>query len=159
LKEASGTRTTTKRSNVPRKASQKIVVISNSKDDRIECLNNSKDNGIICLNNHKDDEIECLDDSKDNGIECLNGHKDDKIERLNDREDDTKGQVSTSNSPTEVANSRFDLYDKEVEQQIYVKDLVQYMKASITTGKIYFTLRYIDEFSRYIDQFFPSNKF
>ncbi|PLW53838.1 hypothetical protein PCANC_03567 [Puccinia coronata f. sp. avenae] len=94
-----------------------------SKDDRIECLKNSKDNGIICLNNHKDNEIECLDDSKDNGIECLNGHKDDKIERLNDREDDTKGQVSTSNSPTEVANSRFDLYDKEVEQQIYVNDL------------------------------------
>ncbi|PLW48028.1 hypothetical protein PCASD_03553 [Puccinia coronata f. sp. avenae] len=84
LKEASGTRTTTKRSNVPRKASQKIVVISDSEHDGIECLNDSEDNGIVCLNDHMDDEIECLDDSKDDGIECLNGHKDDKIERLND---------------------------------------------------------------------------
>jgi hypothetical protein len=31
--------------------------------------------------------------------------------------------------------------------------------SDLTTGKIYFTLRYIDEFSRYIDQFFLFHKF
>ena len=36
-----------------------------------------------------------------------------------------------SNSPTEVAESMFYMYDKEVEQQIHKNNLVQYMKASI----------------------------
>jgi hypothetical protein len=147
-----------KRSNVRKKAPKTVVVISDSEDDEIKCLDG---------NNQIEDEIECLDPGPhspkiNDDIELLDSdpqviHRETPDLRgddpdlnpsqcdvpsnisvdnnLDTSQCDTSGkktsQILRSNTPSDVEDNTFDLYDLEIEKRNDANDLIQYMQASI----------------------------
>jgi hypothetical protein len=90
--------------------------------------------GIECLDTVIHDSIEALEsDTHVSDPDFLDKHGDNVDLELSQHNNprNTNIQVSTSNTPSDVIDSTFDLYDEEEEQRNHANDLVQYMKASI----------------------------
>ncbi|PLW21740.1 hypothetical protein PCANC_02898 [Puccinia coronata f. sp. avenae] len=119
------TSTVPKQTKPRKKVAPTFVVISNSKDNEIECLNPVKSNNDIVLLDSDPQEqydLSCnvADNIDFNPSQCdLPGNSSDH------------GNLDPSDLPgnSESKDRTFDLYNHEIEQRNHANDLIQYMQA------------------------------